>query len=237
MKKTLMLIIMLAGISLYAQLPKTVFKNIGGIPIYSVENKNVFIFESGMMIDADGSPRAYHKDNHLALDYLANAGKTGNWWALLTDNRKKSGNPVFQTSKDPAPGYYISMTSLFDQTKKDDDPCTYVNSESVPYIALPPDFSKDFKLGDIALVINKKNDKQCFAIFADVGPVEKIGEGSICLAKMLGINDNPKSGGSVTGIIYILIKNSGKNKVLTIDEIEEIGNSKLSPDVIKELLK
>jgi hypothetical protein len=189
------------------------------------------------MIDADGSPRAYHQDNKKALDYLANAGHTGNWWALATDNRKKNGIPIIQQSNSPAPGYYVSMTSLQDNTKKYEDPNRYVNSETIPYIAIPPNFSPDFKRGDIALVVNMQNNKRCFAIFADTGPSNKIGEGSIYLAEQLGINSNPKNGGTSSGIVFILIKNSGQHQVLTKEVIESIGKKRLSEKDIMELLK
>lgn len=230
------LVIMLLNSALSGQPEKTVFKTIGGKTVYSIDSKNVYLFTSGLMIDADGSPKAYHQDNSKALDYLANAGKPGNWWALVTDNQKSNGNPVVQTANDPAPGYYISTTSLQDKTKRSDDPNRYVNSESIPYIVLPSKFATDFKLGDIALVINKKNDKRCFAIFADTGPSDKIGEGSVCLAEQLGVSANPKKGGTNTDILYILFKNSGKKKVLTKDEIDEAGKSKLTDQDIIELL-
>ena len=237
MKKILILLTILTSATSFAQLPKNIYKTIDGKTVYDVESKNVFIVTSGLMIDADGSPHAYHQDNSKALDWLANAGKTGNWWALVTDNRKKDGNPVIQSSTDPAPGYYVSTTSLQDNSKSAENPERYINSETIPYIVLPSKFSKDFKLGDIALVVNKKNNKRCFAIFADTGPANKIGEGSIFLAEQLGIKSNPKKGGTDAGIVYILIKKSGKNKVLTKEEIDATGNSKLKNEDVIELLK
>lgn len=238
MKKSfLFLAIVIVSIALFGQPPKTVYKKIGGKTVYNVESKNVFIVTSGFMIDADGSPKAYHKDNIKALDYLGNAGKPGNWWALITDNKKSNGNPIIQSTNDPAPGFYVSMTSLQDNTKNYKGPNRYVNSETIPYIAIPPKFSQDFKLGDIALVINKKNNKRCFAIFADTGPGNKIGEGSIYLAEQLGLKSSPKNGGASSDIVFILIKNSGKRKVLSKEEIQEIGKAKLTDADITELLK
>jgi Fungal chitosanase of glycosyl hydrolase group 75 len=237
MKKCLLYFALLISIASFGQLPKTIFKTIGGKTVYNIESKKVFIVTSGFMIDADGSPKAYHKNSKIALDYLGNAGKPGNWWALATDNKKRNGNPIIQSSTDPAPGYYVSMTSLQDNTKRYADPNRYVNSETVPFIAIPPKFSPDFKLGDIALVVNKKNDKRCWAIFADTGPNGKIGEGSIYLAEQLGIKSSPKAGGASSDIVYILIKNSGKGKPLTKNEIEETGKSKLKDKDIIELLK
>lgn len=237
MKNFLLPTLILISVVAFGQLPKTPYKKIGDKTVYTVESKKVFIVTSGFMIDADGSPRAYHTDNKKALDYLGNAGKPGNWWALATTNKKRNGDPIIQSSTDPAPGYYVSMTSLLDITKKYEDPIRYVNSETIPYIAIPPNFSPDFKLGDIALVVNRKNNKKCFAIFADTGPSNKIGEGSIYLAEQLSIKSNPKNGGASSDIVYILIKNSGKKQVLSKEEIQEIGRAQLSDKDIAELLK
>lgn len=237
MKNVLLLLLLLfTGNLLSGQTNPEVFKKIGAVSVYNFEGIKVYAFISGFKIDADGSPHAYHKDSRKALDYLANGGKPGNWWALVTDNGRK-GNPIVQSGSDPAPGFYISMTSLQNKTKGIQDPGRYVDSESIPYIVLPPKFSPYFGLGDLALVINKKNNKQCFAIFADVGPKTKIGEGSIYLAKELGIHGSPKSGGATTGILYILIKNSGKKMVLSKEEIQEIGKSKLAKESIDSLVK
>ena len=220
-----------------AQFSKKVYKTIGNTTIYKVDSMQAYIYTSGFMIDADGAPKAYNKDSKVALDYLGNAGSPGNWWALVTDNGKASGNPVVQTASDPAPGYYIAMTALENSSKNRIDPERYVNSETIPYIAVPAGFSNDFKLGDIAFVFNKKNKKFCFAIFADVGPKNKIGEGSIKLAKELGINSSPKNGGVGSDIIYVLMKNSGQHKVLTAEQIDAAGKSQHSGQDIDRLIR
>ncbi|MCF0049006.1 glycoside hydrolase family 75 protein [Dyadobacter sp. LJ53] len=119
----------------------------------------------------------------------------------MTNTGKKDGTPIVQTAQDPAPGYYSSPTSLADKTKKIQDPNRYVDSQEIPYIAIPSKFSTQFKLGDIALVVNKKNNLKCYTIFADVGPSNKIGEGSINLAKELQISGNPKTGGPVADVV------------------------------------
>ncbi|MEO5997591.1 MAG: glycoside hydrolase family 75 protein [Chitinophagaceae bacterium] len=220
-----------------AQFSKKAYKIVGNTTVYKVDSMQAYIYTAGFMIDADGAPKAYHKDDKVALDYLGNGGKPGNWWALVTDNGKASGNPVIQTASNPAPGYYISMTALENGDKNRIDPDRYVNSETIPYIAVPAGFSNDFKLGDIAFVYNKKNQKFCFAIFADIGPKNKIGEGSIKLANELGINSNPKKGGIESGIVYLLMKNSGQHKVLTTEQIIAAGKSQHSGQDIDRLIK
>lgn len=213
---------------------KTVYKKIENIVIYNFSDKNIYMATTGFMIDADGSPTAYNMDDNKALDYLDNAGKPGNWWAIATDTKKKNGNPLIQKSTDPAPGYYISMTALVDKTKKYEDPNRYINSSTIPYIAIPFGFAHDFKLGDIALVINKKS---CYAIVADIGPKNKFGEGSIYLAEQLAINSSPKSGGTLKDVVYILFKNSGNGKIINNQMISKIGKLKLTDSEINDLLK
>jgi len=233
MKKVYALILVpLLGLS-GKNLDKKIYKTINNKVIYELPANNMYVVESGMAIDADGSPRAYHPNSSLALDYLANAGKPGNWWALEVN---KNGTPIIQTEGDPAPGFYISKTSLLYPNKKSSDPGRYINSETVPFIAVPGGFAKDFGTGDIAMVINKKNGRQAYAIVADVGPRDKIGEGSIFLAKTLGVMGTPKKGGAAGSILYIFIKNSGNKLPLDNREINKKGNEMLPKELADQIL-
>ena len=72
-----------------------------------------------LRVSADGSPRAYHRDPKLGLDFLGNAGSAGRWWGIVIDSKAE---PVVQGENDPAPGYYISQTALQDRTKAPTDP-------------------------------------------------------------------------------------------------------------------
>lgn len=236
MKKYLLLSTLFISINSFGQMTRTVYKTIAGKKVYDVTGKNIYVVTTGFMIDADGSPKAYHNNDKKALDHLSNAGSPGNWWALVTDNGKPDGAPLIQDETAPARGYYISMTTLEDQSKNTTDPNRYVNSETILYIAMPAGFASDFKPGDVALVINKNNNKRCYAIFADVGPRNKIGEGSIYLAKQLGIESSPKDGGISSGVVFILFKQSGSKKILNIETINSIGKSKLTEGEITELL-
>src|SRR5262249_45660291 len=77
----------------------------------------------------------------------------------------------------------------------------------IPYIALPRGFAERFgvKLGDLAVVINQKNGRLAFAIYADSGPADKIGEGSVALANALHVNSDPRHGGVQDCVITYLI--------------------------------
>lgn len=161
-----------------------------------------------MAIDADGSPHAYHLDNKSGLDYLANAGTPGNWYGIVTDSQ---GNPIIQGTNDPAPGFCVSPTSFGDKTKNLRDPLRYVNSETVPYIAVPKEAWKTMgvKLGDVCVVYNQLTKQHSSGIVADIGPKGRWGEASMFMAKAVGItNNSPKNGGASRGIVYLVFKGS-----------------------------
>lgn len=183
------------------------------------EFPSVYFFKSGMQIDADGAPKAYHKDSSLGLDHLKNAGKKGNWWGIVTTNGKSGGIPAIQDSDDPAPGYYVAGTSLQDGTKKDADPDRYVDSAEVPYIALPSGMNFPVGTGDFGFVINTDNNMSSGCVFADIGPRGKIGEGSIALAEAVGISNDPKGEGTESEFIYILFSDSSMGWPLTVNFI------------------
>ena len=187
------------------------------------DDDSVFFYESGMMIDADGGHHAYHPDDRSGLDYLCNAGKPGNWWALVTDNGRPSGSPVVQSTSDPAPGFYISKTSLADKCVDDNDPRRYVNAESVNFFVLPAKLGLGAKLGDFGVVIRPDRNDYDYAVYADVGPGGKIGEASVSLAAALSIPSSPKTGGVCHGILYIVFRGSQKGWPLTQPQIDQHG--------------
>jgi hypothetical protein len=162
-------------------------------------------------VDADGSPRAYHPATPQAssgsppgLDYLANAGKPGNWWGIACDS---NGKPFIQKSTDLCPGFYVSTTALIDSGHPVSSPLRYINSELIPFIVLPssPKFHPKQKLGDLCMCFNNDTGKYSWAIYADVGPANQIGEGSMALCKALGLSDSPKTGGTDKEIIAMVL--------------------------------
>jgi hypothetical protein len=191
-------------------------------PIWLLLN-NTFFFTAGMTIDADGAPNAYHPDD-TGIDELANAGRPGHWNGIITD---RHGIPLVQQEADPFPGYYISCTSLADKTKEFNDTSRYVDATRIPYVALPEEIAESggAQLGDFAFVINLRNGKSSFAIYADIGT---LGEGSVALAERLGISPNARHGGESDGVLYIFFPGSGNMKPRTIDEIQSEGERLLS---------
>ena len=164
------------------------------------------LFHAGMYVDADGAPNAYGPNNR-GLDFTANAVRDGRFLSVATH---PDGKPVIQRSG-RFKGFYVSTTSLHNAAGNPAIPSTYVDARKIPYIVLPPEFMKQFgvALGDLAMVTNLRNGTTSFAIFADVGPRGKIGEGSVALAHALGINDDPRHGGASSSIAYLVFPKSG----------------------------
>jgi len=200
------------------------FLSVGQTTVYAQQaSTTVLTFKAGMSIDADGAPTAYHPEN-TGLDDLKHAGTPGRWHALVTDNNRRDGRPIIQTNQDPAPGYYVSTTSLFDRHKALSDPTRYVDALRIPYIVLPTGLHAGVQLGDLAVVINGRNDRMAFAIYADNGPSSRIGEGSIALARQLGVSSSPRSGGVEDNMLYIVFGGSGKRHPLSYMDIQEIAS-------------
>ena len=204
--------------------PLKFLKRVGYSDIYTLnEDNSAFLYEAGMMIDADGAYHAYHPNGKSGLDFLGNAGKPGNWWALVTDNGHPSGRPIIQNVSDPAPGYYISTTSLEDPKSDRHDPRRYVDSEAINFVVLPGRLGLGVKLGDLGVAIHPTTGSSAYAIYGDVGPAQKIGEASIALANALGIPSNPKSGGVGHGVVYIIFPGTTEGWPLTQEDIDKKG--------------
>ena len=208
---------------------------VGPTSVYATA-AGLLVYEAGLAIDADGAPDAYHPDD-TGRDHLANAGKPGNWWGVVTDDGTAKGTPVVQGADDPRPGYYVSATALEDSKRPRTDPRRYVDSGAVPYIVLPPQLLAPKlkggpKLGDFAIVTNVVNGRSVHAIVADIGPGAKLGEGSIALAEALGIRSSPKAGGTSVGIQYRVYPGSGERRVLTADQVRTQGPRATGPAVV-----
>lgn len=195
------------------------------IPIGRLVGTSAFFYESGMTIDADGAPNAYHPEN-TGLDDLANAGAPGRWEGLAKDG---DGQPFIQGSNDPFPGYYVSATALADHSKAVNDPARYVDASKIPFIVLPGGMARQIgaRPGDFAVVFNERNGKSSFAIYGDVGPADRIGEGSVALAENLGIHSDARNGGAHRGVIYLVFPGSGNGRPRTMDEINGEGQKLL----------
>jgi hypothetical protein len=130
-----------------------------------------------------------------------------------------------QGPNDPFPGYYVSATALSDRNRAVNDPLRYLDSTKIPYIVLPGGMARQMgaRPGDFAVVLNRRNGMSSYAIFGDVGPQDRIGEGSMALAENLGIRSDARMGGTRRGILYLIFPKSGNGQPRTVDEIKEEG--------------
>jgi len=71
------------------------------------------------------------------------------------------------------------------------------------------------------VVFNHSNGRFAYAIYADGGPPGKLGEGSIALAKTLGLPANPRGGAVEDGVSFLVFPGSGRGpgKLRTLKEI------------------
>ena len=218
-------------------------------PVYTRPGRVLWV--SNLAIDADGDPQAYHPDDWgplrgapRGLDAPENAGEyrnsaTGRTWASWAQVPKwwgvavgPGGLPVVQSEADPAPGYWVSTTSLVDPDVRRATPARYASSRDVPYIAVPPEvLGLGARVGDLALV--SVNDRTAAAIVADVGPRRKVGEGSIALARALGLElparmarilgVDGRGASRSGGVRFEVVLNSGAGRLMSAAEIKERG--------------
>lgn len=214
------------------------------------QSGRVVTWEGDLSTDADGSPRAYHPDDWGSLRVVGPTGeverrqpkgldapenavakriymgipdwrKVPRWAGIAVD---KDGQPIIQNAGDPAPGYFVSTTALVDGRYPSGDPRRYVDSEQIPYLAIPPEVRDlGVKLGDLAAV--EYGPRTVFAIVADVGPRQKIGEGSIRLNEQLGLPANPRGSARKPkrGIRTYVFLGSGDGKPKSETEIAALA--------------
>ncbi len=166
---------------------------IQGTEIWQQED-NTFQYVAGLTVDADGSPRCYGP-NDSGLDATICAGHPGNWWGVMTD---ENGDPLIQGPDDPAPGFYVSTTSLQNKDFAKTDPRRYLNAELIPFVVIPGILAKTcsgIALGCKVMVQNIKTGDQTLAVCGDIGPSTHLGEVSMKTAAIMGVNNSPRIGG------------------------------------------
>lgn len=177
------------------------------------ENASGRVFGTGDLdIDADGAngqhgARPAYMVGDKGTEFLANGGMkmlngkvrgASSWFrdiVILDD----AGNP-----REFPGGVIASKTAYRYKGKHLDDPEAYVDSETIPYIVVQKDIiarTRGAVLGCRARATNSVTGEVVDCITADAGPRKKIGEGSIALARLLGLNASPRSGGTTKPII------------------------------------
>jgi hypothetical protein len=132
------------------------------------------------------------------------------WWKADMDVDCDGG----QGAACKADPYYQAETSTVDSMGNP------LDASTLPFIVLPlPSNGFDYKaqglkLGSVAAVIYQ--GKILYGILGDMGPAGVIGEASYAMAKKLGINPSPISGGVDSGVTYVAF--TGASAVVTKKE-------------------
>lgn len=170
------------------------------IAIYD-QTDGAWVAKAGFAIDCDGSPRCYGPNN-TGLDFTANGGPVDAPYGY--ELNPVTGKPFIQGLDAPAysettRGMYVSATTYERKEFPANDCRRYLDSETVLFGVFTGYFRKHVKgivLGCTMLV--RYNGLEAVAVAGDQGP--RFGEGSIALAKALGIPSNPRHGGVGSGV-------------------------------------
>lgn len=171
-------------------------------------------FVANADIDADGAngqsggPAAYKVDDS-GTEYLANGGMKINNGKVVCAHDWARSIVILDDDNEPKvfPGGVIASITWYCYPGKDiDDPTAYVDSETIPYIVVPPLIIQETKgivCGCLARVTYNQQSVDC--VVADRGPSGKIGELSIAAAKAIGIPSSPRNGGlAEAAVLYEL---------------------------------
>jgi hypothetical protein len=114
-----------------------------------------------------------------------------------------------------------------DQTSFETSKGKSFQSDSTHYFVIPLPSSRfsytgnGIKPGSVAAIIY--NNKVVYAVFADEGPDNIIGEASYATAKALGVDSNPETGGVDSGVTYIVFPGAVPSPVETNSAIDNKG--------------
>lgn len=161
-------------------------------------------FTADADIDADGAngqndeTPAYKADN-TGSEHLANGGMAIKDGKVICAEPWSRNIVILGNDNQPKifPGGIIASKTWYKHPDKAaSDPAAYVDSETVPYVVVPPLIIQETEgvvRGCKARVTFNEQSVDC--VVADKGPVKKIGEISIAAARKLGINPSPRNGG------------------------------------------
>ncbi|AHH99784.1 hypothetical protein BC739_002160 [Kutzneria viridogrisea] len=102
-------------------------------------------------------------------------------------------------------------------------------ASKLPYVVVPSPSSiwdyrtRNIKGGTIVAVIY--NNKVSYAVVGDTGPNKIIGEASYATAVSLGINPDPKNGGTDSGVTYIVLEGAVASPIESHDSAVSKGEA------------
>jgi hypothetical protein len=163
------------------------------------QNPSFEILTHRIDVDVDGAPNASGPPGKQTLDIVLNAHYLNRAdQEIVGYLMDEHGHPILQGSKDPFPGYYISLTAFADvENQNERDPRRYVDARNINYV-VRGDVARrrGVKVGDFAAVYSKRTHKGVFAIVGDTGNPSGA-EGSLHLLQELGYPFRDGKNGSV----------------------------------------
>jgi hypothetical protein len=113
----------------------------------------------------------------------------------------------------------------------------YLKAEKLPFVVVPaPSRTWDYRAsgirgGSVAAVIHK--DRVVYGVVGDVGPAEVIGEASYAAAKALGIDPDPRTGGTDEEVTYIVFRGSRvtpvEDRAAAVEQGEKLARKLVGP--------
>ncbi|MGW0947913.1 glycoside hydrolase family 75 protein [Streptomyces sp. NPDC002623] len=103
----------------------------------------------------------------------------------------------------------------------------YLDAATLPYIVVPgvsaiwDHRAHGVRGGAVAAVVHQ--DRVQYAVVGDTGPTGIIGEASYATAEALGINPDPRGGGTPSGVTYIVFKDSRATPIESHASAVEVG--------------
>lgn len=176
------------------------------------DDKGRVIFTGDADIDADGANGQHGKQaaymvGNRGSEHLANGGMKMSGGKVVGATTWFKDIVILNSAGQPRefPGGIIaSKTAYKYPDKKADDPAAYVDSETISYMVVPPVIRAKTAgrvLGCLCKATNTLNGNVALGVVADIGPRTKIGEVSIQMARLLGLNPSPRNGGTDKPII------------------------------------
>lgn len=109
----------------------------------------------------------------------------------------------------------------------------YLKAEELPFAVLPLSGAGIWNYRDQGieggdLVAMAYGDKHVFGVVGDLGPADRIGEGSYAAAEALGINPDPRVGGVASGVTYVVFPGVRVSPIESAAEAVRLGEAKLS---------
>lgn len=186
---------------------------IGPIQIFRDTASNAIAFAAQMQVNTDGAPDSYHPDD-IGITHICNGvsvGQSCTWKArCLPDFRQAKaegfrgptkicffamatdaqGVPIIQGETDPKPGYFVSTTALKQPGENVRTPQAQLDSNTVPFAVIPSTWQSTRnpgpRLGDFGVAYRRSTGRMAFFVIGDIGPRNKLGEGSVALHQALG---------------------------------------------------